>query len=86
MVLRRGGRDVHVVELVVTELNDSVPAVLHHVAVERFQLVGAEHAPCHMLVELDHGALLHHHEVDRLAGGGLGVADSLSPLLRSILV
>lgn len=73
--LLRSGRDVHAVELVVEELHDAVLAVLHHVAIQALQLVRGEHAARHVLVELDHGRLLHDHEVDRLAGGRLGVAE-----------
>ncbi len=58
---------MHAVQLVVQQLHDAVLAVLHHVAVQVLQLVRAEHAARHVLVELDHRRALHHHEVDRRA-------------------
>ena len=44
---------VHAVELVVEELHDAVLAVLHHVEVQRLELVRGERAGRHVLVNLD---------------------------------
>lgn len=57
-------RSVEARERVIVLVATSPTSVLEHVAIKRFELIGAEHARCHVLVALDDRALLHHHEVD----------------------
>ena len=82
-LLQRSQRRAHAVELVVEQLHDAVLAVLHHVGVKALQLVGAEHAARHVLVELDHGAFLHHEEVDWSARAHELVVRGKTALLRT---